>query len=775
MNEAGAGGFAHSIRVLWDEGTATGLDDADLVERFLRRDTGAEVAFAVLVRRHAPMVLRVCRDVIGDPHEAQDAAQAAFLILARNASSIARRDSIAGWLYGTARRVAMRSVRDTARRRRHERRYAEATAERQGAGDGLPGNGRDWSGLYEELDRLPERYRAPIVLCDLEGRTHEQAASALGCPTRTLQTRLYRGRERLRSRLVRRGLLPAAGIAGGLFTTEAGAGFVPASWISATSLAATRLVAGRISAAGLSASVTSLIEGVNRAMFLTQLKWISGFAAFAALSAGVTFGLASGDGKQPTAAEAGKPKSAARKASKSAPAKIQGKLEGIFTDLTGRPIAATLNLSGRATDLAGKPIAGASIFLASTNGIDKDLGQTTTDGDGNYRFSNILLPLRPRTEDTPSQGTLQVYGTAPGFGFAWHGMRTYLPQNRPLGEGINGEDYRLFQDEPIVMDIRFPPAATLGGRIVDEAGRPLPGTEVQLFSCDYLDTKDREEHLNYREFWSIRQASKALRTATTDPDGRFRLEGLPKEAGFWIHVEHPSYAWFRLFAATTDRPETDFTYPLDQSSDTKRPPVFTGDLKITLRENRKVLIQTVFADTREPAPGVKVSASRGTSGSSAYGNSNEQGKLELKLPPGEYDILADPTEGGAECIRTQAVFTVLDAAEQSLEVPANPGAIVVLEAVDAETGKGIPGIMFMRAKPGPSSLGEPVQSRTGYIDNPRSDADGRLRAVVEPGDWQFMPSYLPEKVGYLLYNGRKTAWLEPRKTTTLRFELKKSR
>ena len=214
MQETGAGGVVRLIQTLWDAGTVASLDDAELLGRFLGRDAIAEAAFAALVHRHAPMVLRVCRDVTGNPHDAEDAAQVTFLVLARHARSIRRGESLANWLFGTARRVAARAVRDSIRRRRHERRYAETVAVHRVSEDPVVGSDGEWAGMYEELGRLPDRYRAPIVLCDLEGLTHEQAAVAVGCPTRTLQTRLYRGRDRLRARLVRRGLLPAVGLVG---------------------------------------------------------------------------------------------------------------------------------------------------------------------------------------------------------------------------------------------------------------------------------------------------------------------------------------------------------------------------------------------------------------------------------------------------------------------------------------------------------------------------------------------------------------------------------
>ena len=125
MVNAASTGVTRQIQTLWDEGTVAALDDTELLGRFVHHDAIAEVAFTALVQRYAPMVLRICRNVTGDSQDAQDAAQATFLILAQRACLIRRREALANWLFGTARRVAARARRDSARRRRLERGYAE--------------------------------------------------------------------------------------------------------------------------------------------------------------------------------------------------------------------------------------------------------------------------------------------------------------------------------------------------------------------------------------------------------------------------------------------------------------------------------------------------------------------------------------------------------------------------------------------------------------------------------------------------------------------------
>ncbi len=228
------------------------LPDAELLARFAAgRD---EAAFAVLVRRHGPLVLGVCRRVLRDLHAAEDAFQATFLVLARKAGSLARPHLLAHWLHGVACRTAVRARADAARRRAHER---------QAAGKSIvaPPDDLDWRDLRpvldEEVNRLPTRYRVPFVLCYLDGLTNAEAALRLGCSRGTVATLLARARERLRRRLTGRGLaLPAV-----LATVSAALEF-------ATARAAATFAAGTVP----TTKAACLAEGVAKAMMLKKVK-----------------------------------------------------------------------------------------------------------------------------------------------------------------------------------------------------------------------------------------------------------------------------------------------------------------------------------------------------------------------------------------------------------------------------------------------------------------------------------------------------------------------
>jgi RNA polymerase sigma factor (sigma-70 family) len=177
------------------------LTDTQLLKRFARQKD--EAAFAALVRRHGPMVLAVCRRVLHDAHDAEDAFQATFLVLVRKARFIARPELLANWLYGVAYRVAVKARANANRRSAHERRAGAMTS----VGSAPERIGSELRAVLDaELSHLPEKYRAPLVLCYLEGKTNEQAARLLGWPTGSISGRLARARELLRERLVSRGL-----------------------------------------------------------------------------------------------------------------------------------------------------------------------------------------------------------------------------------------------------------------------------------------------------------------------------------------------------------------------------------------------------------------------------------------------------------------------------------------------------------------------------------------------------------------------------------------
>jgi RNA polymerase sigma factor (sigma-70 family) len=276
--------YAHT---LFNFGSIGGLTDGELLSLFAsRRDEAGELAFAVLVERHGPMVLRVCRSILRDEHDAQDAVQATFLVLVRRCGAVRKRDSIGSWLHGVALRVAGCARTASARRWVHERRAAaHATAD---VSNNLIESDVTLA-LHEELDRLPERQRAVIVLCYLEGLACDVVASRLGLPVGTVKSRLARGRERLRGRLVRRGLAPSAGLLGTAGLAQTGRAVFPARLVGSISRTAVAFAAGEAASAGaVSAWVAVLTRKVVLVMSLRNYARFAGvLLALAAASIGI--------------------------------------------------------------------------------------------------------------------------------------------------------------------------------------------------------------------------------------------------------------------------------------------------------------------------------------------------------------------------------------------------------------------------------------------------------------------------------------------------------
>jgi RNA polymerase sigma factor (sigma-70 family) len=277
MKEAQRSLLQH-IETLFDAGTIGERTDRQLLQLFADRDrTAAELAFRVLVKRHGPVIFRACQAILRDTHATEDAFQVTFLVLARKAAGLWVHGSLEPWLLSVARRVACCARADVSRRRSHER---SAAAIRAPSTEDQTWEDRN-AILHEELNRLPEKYRTAVSLCDLGGLTQEQAARYLGWPCGTVRSRLARGRERLRARLTRRGMAPTVVFAGRMPIVDV----TPAALLETTVLAGLQLASGQAEI-GAASSVIALTEGVLKFMFWSKLKLTAPVALASALLCG---------------------------------------------------------------------------------------------------------------------------------------------------------------------------------------------------------------------------------------------------------------------------------------------------------------------------------------------------------------------------------------------------------------------------------------------------------------------------------------------------------
>jgi RNA polymerase sigma factor (sigma-70 family) len=256
---------------------AEGPTDGDLLRRYVyARD---EAAFEALLRRHGPMVLGVCRRLLSDGEDVDDAFQATFLILVRKAPSISDAERVGNWLYGVAYRVAVRARAQAARLRARQRPLNDVPSEEP---QGDPVRDEVRALLDDEVSRLPARYREAVVCCYLQGRTQDEAARVLGWPRGTVATRLNRARRLLRNRLVRRGLPLSAGTLVGALRAASAEGALPAPLVGAALRAAGQGVAG----SALPPAVVRLADGVLRQFLVARVKAVTAAVLALALVTG---------------------------------------------------------------------------------------------------------------------------------------------------------------------------------------------------------------------------------------------------------------------------------------------------------------------------------------------------------------------------------------------------------------------------------------------------------------------------------------------------------
>jgi RNA polymerase sigma factor (sigma-70 family) len=386
-----------------------------LLERFATRKDGA--AFAALVALHGPMVLGVCRRLLRDGHDVEDAFQATFLVLVKRAGSIRDPGRLGPWLHGVARRVALRARAEAARRPRRDLSALHGVAQESVMGPASRAEGEDVMGVIdEEIARLPARCRDAVVLCDLEGRSYAEAARRLHCPLGTVQSRLARGRARLRTRLVSRGVTPLAATA---IPAESARAAVPETLAKATIRAATT--------GAVSASAAGLAGSIARSFLMSTLKNITGLLILASVATGG--GLLARDGL--LAEPPGRPPAGA--AQEPEPPK--------------RDRILNLEVVNSANNAA---LAGAMVWARVSRGQPREF-RGTTDEEGRY---TIAIPAG-------AASSLQVVVVDRGFA----PVELRWTADEPI---------------PASYTVSLERGVPIGGTVRDEQGRPIAGARVHL-------------------------------------------------------------------------------------------------------------------------------------------------------------------------------------------------------------------------------------------------------------------------------------------------------
>ena len=442
-----------------------------------------------------------------------------------------------------------------------------------------------------------------------------------------------------------------------------------------------------------------------------------------------------------------------------------------------------ITVSGVAKDFAGKPVAGAKVVLLSATGRGGELAETTTGQNGEYSFKDIPLPVR-RSESFIDGGAISLFGIAEAYGISWHGQRSVLLVKRPENDPQSPLDTRIYLGEPIEMNLEFLKKSALSGQIVNEHDEPVSGATVRLSGLDFLDTEGKVYHHNYREFGNMEKLPSRYRMATSDAEGRFEITGLPHNTVGWVRISHDDYAAQSLYAAITDREVSEFRYPsvaqtTIRNGKVARIPVFetrpvsTTPLKIHVASNRSVTFNVVDS-SGNPVADVQVSASSGgrATGTYAFDKSDEDGRVSLQLPPGKYRVVGRPPRD-SDYVFTYDQLTIDGSdREQNQRLEMTSGCVLLLRAVDADSGQPIAGVGFSRDVRDRPGARRRLSSHPTYVSRPVTDENGMLRVIVEPGSRTIGVGFdaLPEP-----YQGSgrgRSVQCEAGATVSLTFELR---
>jgi RNA polymerase sigma factor (sigma-70 family) len=734
------------------------LGDRELLERFVAGKD--EAAFATLVERHAPMVLAVCRRTLGSPHDAEDACQASFLVLAQKAGSIRKTTSLPSWLHGVASRVAANLKRERMRRCRREQ-------QSQGPATPDPAAEVSWrevqTVLDEELERLPECFRAPLILCYLDGRTRDEAAQRLGVSVACLHGRLERGRKALCERLLRRGVTLSAA----LVATAIGEGVSRAALsptvVLCTAKAAVLIGCGRALDKGLvSTKILSLAQEVAGNMFLTKLKLgVSALLCAGLLAAALGGSLASvgaGQEKAPPAA----PQPAAGEAAKSSAPAAQQTPQRPGDAKPAENERKQTTVTGRVLGPDDKPVPGAKVYLLRWNlpgrpPQDKAPPKVwaETDKDGRFSFT------APRYEG-------ELFVTAAGFGPGWE-----LAGRRIIRAVVGGKP----QEPPVEGDLVVRLArddVPISGRLLDLQGEPVAGTIVRVFALKtspdgslnkfieavkkrpFGQHYDDQQHLS---MYNVDGLAHLFPAVTTDKDGRFQIKGVGRDRVVAFTAEGPTIETKVINVVTRPGlgvadiriPEAITSYGEGQKKEQLRlyyPPTFTH-AAVPCR-----VITGVVRDkaTRKPIAGVIVRGDQAVRLPAYYNRTttDKEGRYRLTglpLKPAfgpTSSIVALPPDGSQYLGLTRRLPVDREGKEATIDFDLSSGVWLEGQVKDKATGRGVhaklkyfaftdwklEGRMILRVGEGERYYGEHTTDKEGKFRILAAAERGMLGAVA---------------------------------------------
>ena len=727
MTRVHMGAALRQIQGLFEVGTVAGLTDGQLLERYVAsRD---ESAFEALVVRHGPMVLGVCRAVLNNSPDVEDAFQATFLVMIRKAGTIRGRDAVGGWLHRVAQRVAVQAVLERSRKELHA----------PGASDlstlmvvGEIHANEDWRApLHEEVGRLPDRFRLPIVLCYLEGKTHAQAASELHWGEATVRRRLADARDLLRSRLTRRGVTVSSGaLAAALAGEASAAAAVPTGLVDALA----RLAAGQIAVGrAVTTRAARLAETLVQSILVGKIQSVA--TAFIVLIAVSLVAPHLVPTKAAKAGDGGPARSTITVAPTPPPALASSPKQ------PADPIAPerSLTVNGRVLDPDNKPFAGAKVYSyrqlpreVDIFALDPPKPDAISGADGRFRFQ-IADPGFLSLQEQATWSHPTVAALARGFGPAWASFTT--------ADGARELTLKLVRDDvPIV------------GRVIDLEGRPVPGATVRpigLIASPDEDLSAWETAMaGAKDLYdgAMGKLSNGLElfhwsrdpTVTTGADGRFRLTGIGRERVVSLWIAGPTIATSFVNIHARTRPGPTYRLAVQRDKPEYGTLVFHGaTFDHVAAPTRPIEGVVRDKDSRKPLAGISIRSHR-------FAGSIISGRDHVRTttgPDGRFRLVGMP--GGAGNLITARAGPAQPYLGASAEVSAGAGHGPA--SVDFALKRGV----AIRGKVSDKATGKPVPSLVEYFvfsNNPhRADAsrlhggevttrpDGTFELVGLPG------------------------------------------
>jgi RNA polymerase sigma factor (sigma-70 family) len=673
-----------------------------------------QAAFTTLVKRHGPMVMGVCRRVLHHFQDAEDAFQATFILLARQSASIRKPESLASWLHGVAYRMAHNARRSASRRRKHEATGRPAPSASQTAE-------LEWREVQaivdDEIQRLPEIYRAPFLLFYLDNCKQADIARQLGIKEGTVASRLTHARRLLQVRLSRRGVALPAVLCLMAVSAEAASAAVPGSLVSSVVQAAAVAAAGGAVAEVTSAKVSALLEGAHRAMTLSKSR----IATLLLLSAGVlgtSFGFALYRHPGVQATEVAGPESP-----QAQPASLQATEEtaGKETEDKPKPAAApetnageAIEVGGRVLDPDGKPVAGAEVtavlwqvvtFSAwERAAIDetKITVQTTSDAEGRYRLTV------PRPAPATRRG-LRVLARVPGRELGW----------ATVDPAATRED----------AEIRLLPEGRLAGKVIDVQGGPVAGLKIRATRM----TRKKGDA------WDTLPLPEDSVTATTNEQGRFTFHGVGRDLKVHLDIDDLHCAPKEL-DVNTGEPEK------------------SGNLALGVAPPQILEGRAVCADTGEPVANAELEVDTYTKseqgyangGGAVFGKTDARGRFKVSTVPGSTGfVLVYPPEGQPYLINGTEFDWPKGAVRQEVEVKLSRGLLLHGKITEAGSGKPLAKASVEYQTPTYTVKGKVPGGWRGRV---LTTADGSYTLAVPPGPARLLvtaptPDYIAELVG----------------------------